>query len=84
VTGIVPTRRNRPEAKDGQRAYGLFWDFCSKIFAIVDIKSVDRAMKDALKDYPSPARRAKARRAAYSPFITNLQFTHPELWQVLR
>jgi hypothetical protein len=81
VTQSAPTRRNWPNAKEGKRAYGPFWDFCSKIFAIIDIKSLDRAMKDVLVDYQ---RRSLRRRLLSSPFIRNLQFTNPKLWQVLR
>jgi hypothetical protein len=73
VTCMKPTRRNNPYA-DSQ-AYGPFWEFVSRVCAPLNrVRSLDRAIRDVLTFYPTE----------YSPFVANLQFRHPGLWQKFR
>jgi hypothetical protein len=75
VTVTAPTRRNNANAEGGRQPYGPFWNFCSEVFTIVGLRSLERAIKDVLADYPE---------TVLSAFVANLQFRHPDLWQALR
>ena len=95
VTRTQPARCNNPYTDDGQQAYGPFWEFCSAIFKLIGLRSLDRAMRDVLDDYAGAQKARSSRKSArqslksawrhaYSPFVANLQFRHSELWQELR
>ncbi len=75
VTCTAPTRRNKPDAEDGHRAYGPFFDFVSRVCNFIgDTGSIDTAIRLVLRFYPE---------RQFSTFVSNLQFRHPSLWKKL-
>ena len=76
ITGTRPTRRNKPDAKDGKRAYGPFFEFVSRVCSSIGgIGSIDSAIRSVLRFYPENQ---------FSTFVLNLQFRHPEIWQKIK
>ena len=71
VTCTKPTRRITAA---GSRPYGPFWDFVTQVCSsFKGVGSIDQSIRDVVAFYPKE----------YSPFIANLQFRHPALWQKL-
>jgi hypothetical protein len=71
VTGELATRRFNA---DTYQPYGPFWKFVNAVgAALPNVRSLDRAVKE-VQTYSRE----------YSPFVANLQFRHPVLWQKLR
>jgi hypothetical protein len=72
VTCARPTRRIDP---DTSKPYGPFWDFVTAVCrSLPQVGSPDRAIRD-VQTYSA---------TEFSPFIANLQFRDPALWQKLR
>jgi hypothetical protein len=72
VTCTDATRRIDPESS---QPYGPFWDLLTAVCrSLPQVRSLDRATRDVLTHSPRE----------FSPFIPNLQFRHPTLWQKLR
>lgn len=70
ATGQKVTRRT---TTDTHKQYGPFWDFVSAVSAGLPIGDLDHAIRDV----------QKYRNRESSPFMANLQFRHPKLWQKL-
>jgi len=70
VTGQQPTRRINWETS---KPYGPFWSFVTAVSAALpNVRSLDRAVSEVQRYQEG------------SPFVANLQFRHPDLWQKLR
>jgi hypothetical protein len=74
LTCTEPTRRNNPYYTS--RPYGPFWDFVNRVCSsFKGVGSIDQAIRDVVAFYPEKE---------YPPFVANLQFRHPILWQKLK